>query len=163
MRPKKDSRSSSAYTRPQPPFWTHIGWDLTLRMEEMNQTLSVRACTSYRCSLEALGVGTRKGWRSRSHAASASPLQRLSWSNLKGDISWRFRRNSNIQTQRGTSKGYTSWMDSGQGTCYNASHSTRRVFHALTLRWATPSVTSSSPRSISFVILPMAIVLPARA
>ena len=40
----EDSRSSLVYTKPQRPFWTRIGWDWTLLVEEINERLSVQAC-----------------------------------------------------------------------------------------------------------------------
>ena len=151
-------RSFSACMKPQPLSWTHIGWDWTLQVKEVNERVNVQVCRRPRCSPGAREVG-RDGPDHPPQPRLRSRLGlRLNQPKFKGNFS-----NSKLQTQHGTSRGYTNQTSSKPGTFYNASHSTSRVFQALTLRLATPSVKSSSPRSINFVILPMAIVLPMQA
>jgi len=114
-------------------------------------------------SLLTGGSGGRKGWSRSSHHIRVSvpgmcphPTSQTPKVNFRTD----FVETLIYRHDAGTWKGYTSSTNDELGTCYNASRSTQRAFQALTLRWDIPSVTSSSPRSINFVILPMAIVLP---
>lgn len=113
-----------------------------------------------RVCLTAEGSGGRKrrGWWTRSSYYAAPP------SNQTDQISNAAFCASLVETliyrHNAIHRGYAKWMSSGLGACYDAPHSTQRVFQAFVLRLATPSVISSSPRSMSFVIFPMAIVLP---
>lgn len=123
--------------------------------------MNLQACSSPRCSPGAREVG-RDGLdhpprlRFRFERLSLN-TRHAKKPNSKGNPRTGFVRSLNYTGDNTMDRGGTHAM------CYNIFYSTQRVFQALRLRLATPSATSSSPRSISFVILPMAIVLPVHA